>query len=153
MSGKRYLDYFVDPTDNEDRYEINNGKDFVVLKRELATGEALKLQSAGADSMELPRDTNVDDLINQHVRVRMDVGEMQLARVLAYLVDWSIPGPKGGTADISRETVKGLRRVIFDEIAKCVDKQIEKLKKGADAEKEAAPDSDLGKGGTPADAS
>jgi len=116
------------------RLDLHDGTSWIEVKRELTVGEDRRYRSAGLRRMSQP---------NGETSVEVDWTAMALARVEAYLVDWSATKPDGKGKEqpvpVTRAAIEALASEDFDEIDAAINAHIEAIAR----EKKAKTGSDL----------
>ncbi len=103
-------------------------KNWIEVKQELSAVEEKRFRTSGLKRMS-QRKGDGDELQND---VEIDWAAMALARVTAYLVEWSAKKPDGSRLPVSRDAIGLLDSASFDEIDTAIQAHIEKA---ADAKK------------------
>ena len=116
------------------RIDLKDGpdgsKNWIKVKRELTVGEDRQFRAAGMKNLRPGADAS---------SIEIDWSEMAIARVHAYLVDWSatMPNPKDPDnpkkVKVSKEAIQSLDKESFEEIDNAIQAHIEAM---GDAKKE-----------------
>lgn len=113
---------FVTP--EVERIQLSNG-DWIEVLKELTVGEEKKYRAAGLKNM---RQGAKDKDGNAEQAIEIDWEEMAIARVKAYLVEWSATEQdnKGRTVQVpvTLDTIRALAPEDFDEIDKAIEAHI-----------------------------
>jgi hypothetical protein len=121
------MSWFVQPETT--RIDLEGGQ-WIVVKKQLNVGEERKAMAA------LVKEVRADG------RMTPDLEMVGKAEVLAYLVDWSLPGKDGKTVKIDTDAKKAaaldqLHPDKFKVIATAIDAHITALKEASEQEKNA----------------
>jgi hypothetical protein len=104
------------------RIPLKNGTDWIEVKKELTVGEEKKFRSAGMKNVRPGGDASA---------IEIDWSEMSLARVEAYLLDWSATRPDPKNKDkvvavpVTPAAIKSLAAEDFEEIDNAIQAHIE----------------------------
>lgn len=107
---------FVVPTTV--RLEISDG-DWIEAKERLDFGEAQALAGAGLRQS--------GSILSGQPDVQLDLAAYKIARMVAYLVDWSFRDGDDRPVDVSREAIRALDPATAAEIEAALDAHIEAL--------------------------
>jgi len=97
----------------------NGDKNWIDVKKDLTAGEEKRYRSAGLRRMTPRADANSSSEID------IDWLAMALARVEAYLVDWSAKKPDGKDLPVTRQAIEALETTDFDEIDTAIQKHMD----------------------------
>lgn len=106
---------------------ISDG-DIIHLRRRLGVGEATRMRTAGIMGA-----SNVDAEEIKDRRLDMDMSKFKIARVLAWVSDWTLVDDKGVKIPLTVEGVESLDEETFDEIENAISARVKEI----DAEKKA----------------
>jgi len=107
---------FVTPATR--RLDLEDG-DWIDVKQELTVGELLRFQTSGFKRVRADRGGDQD--------FELDLVAMKLAKVDAYLVDWSAKKADGKDLPYSRTALEALDAATFTAIEAAIDGHVERM--------------------------
>lgn len=114
---------FVTP--DVERIPLKDGpdgeKNWIEVKRELTAGEKQRYRTAGLSRMHAAAGAGNDTAID------VDWERMALARVEAYLVDWSAKDAKGKDVKVSASAIRALSEDDFREIDEAIEAHVARM--------------------------
>lgn len=96
--------------------------DWIRVKERLTYGESVRLQGAGA--VDLLVNSGVDEA-GQHIGI--DLAAFEMARITAWVVEWSFADERGKRVPVNRDTIESLDPDTAEEIKAAIDRHVEKL--------------------------
>ncbi len=97
-----------------------NGKDWIEVKRELSAGADQKYRTAGFRRVSQREDGTQSE-------VDVDWQSLAMARIEAYLVDWSATDAKNNKVKVSRDSIAALSTEDFEEIDEAIKAHVEAM--------------------------
>lgn len=122
--------------------QLSDG-DWIKVKLQLGVGESRNLLTAGFKNVTGLFGASDAASLNQST-LRVDWVEQTIARVMAWVTDWSFLDTRGNRVPFNRETVCALDEETFAEIDAALDKHVEAIaeaKKQRAGQTESAPTS------------
>lgn len=119
---RRQRNWFVDP--DITRIEIFDGDAWIEVKKELAYGEKQRLNGAGLTSIKRPEDGSTE--------MGIDWGKFNLAKLSAWIVDWSLRDKNDKPVKVSPTAFAALDTDVADALLEAIDvhqEALEELKK------------------------
>lgn len=116
---------FVAPESKQ--YTLKNGKDWIVVKKELSVGEDRRYRTRGMRGMSGMAAADEKKGVERDIKIDIEWDVLSIARVEAYLVDWS------EKRAVTREAIEALAKEDFEEIDQIIQDHI----KAMDEEKKA----------------
>jgi hypothetical protein len=113
---------FVKGTETVKKY-LKNGTDWVEIKKELTVGEDRRYRTAGMNRMRAEKTDSKGETPLPSIEV--DFAYMAIARVEAYLVDWS------ADRKLNRASIEALAKEDFEEIDDLVQAHIAEQEQAA----------------------
>ena len=134
------VDLWVDPASNTVKVDLFGGQYWVEIRKLLTAGQELAIQQAGVSFVAQGKDTEDEEGHElshisqvegvQGAKVGLNMARMNLAKALAYLVDWNFTAPNSTKPiPITKNNLEALNPRVFEAIQNAINEHATPWKK------------------------